>query len=82
MLHEYKIKKINFERALLENYPIMIDPNKEEFEVGDIIKKIEIDENENYTGKKEMYEVINKIDITMNGYVTIFLKKLSKEVEE
>ena len=57
----------------------MIDPNKEEFEVGDIIKKIEIDENENYTGKEEILEVVNKIDITMNGYITIFLKKLSKE---
>lgn len=82
MIHEFKIKKINFEKALLENLPIMIDPNKEEFEVGDIIKKIEIDENENYTGKKEILEVVNKIDITMNGYVTIFLKKLSKEVAE
>ena len=78
MIHEFKIKKINFERALLENSPIMIDPNKEKFEVGDVIKKIEIDENVNYTGKEEILEVVNKIDITMNGYVTIFLKKLSK----
>lgn len=79
MIHEFKIKKINFERALSENFPIMIDPNKEEFKIGDFIKKIEIDENENYTGKEEILEVINKIDITMNGYITIFLKRLSKE---
>lgn len=79
MVHEFKIKKENFERALLEKFPIMIAPNKEEFEVGDIIKKIEIDENENYTGKEEILEVVNRIDITMNGYITIFLKRLSKE---
>lgn len=33
MIHEFKIKKINFERALSENFPIMIDPNKEEFKL-------------------------------------------------
>ena len=82
MIHDFKIKKKNFEKALPENFPIMIDPNKEEFEVGDFVTKIEIDENGNYTGKKESLEVINKIDITMNGYITIFLKKLSNKEKD